>query len=173
MLTIRPAEAQDAAGIANVHVKTWRATYTGLLPASYLKTLTLESRSITWARMLKNQDPDLVILVSENDDGDIVGFGSGGSIRSVVPGHAQEISALYVLPGYQRAGHGRRLFMATANRLAQRDGEGLAVWVLEGNPSAEFYKKLGGEVVSSRTIRIAGTDIEEIAFGWPEIPSYG
>lgn len=173
MLTIRPAEAGDAAGIANVHVKTWRATYAGLLPASYLKTLTLESRSITWARLLKTQDPDLVLLVSENDDGDIVGFVSGEPIRSVVPGHAQEISSLYVLPGYQRTGHGRRLFMAASNRLAQREGEGLVVWVLEGNPASEFYKHMGGTVVASRTIRIAGSEVEEIAYGWDEIPSYG
>ena len=172
MLTIRPAEAEDAAAIANVHVKTWRAAYAGLLPTAHLRALTVESRSITWARLLKNQDDELVILVSENDDANIVGFVSGGPVRSVVPGHDLEISALYVLPGFQRNGHGRRLFMAASNRLSKLDGAGLVVWMLKDNPAAGFYKRLGGTVVSSRTIRFAGSDVDEIAYGWAEVPSY-
>lgn len=173
MLTIRPAELEDAARIANVHVKTWRATYAELLPADYLKSFTQESRSIFWARLMKSSASDQVVLVSEEDDEAIVGFAHGGPIRSVVPGHAQEIYALYVLPGFQESGHGRRLFLAASNRLARLDGEGLAVWVLRGNRAEGFYKHMGGTLVSSLTVRIGGADVDEVAYGWPDVPSYG
>ena len=33
---IRAATPMDAAGIAAVHVETWRATYAGILPDNYL-----------------------------------------------------------------------------------------------------------------------------------------
>ncbi len=172
MLTIRPAGAEDAASIANVHIKTWRATYTGIIPKAYMDGLTLQSRAINWARIMEHGGKELVVLVSENDEGEIVGFVSGSPIRSVVPGHEAEISSLYILPGYQRGGHGRRLFMAASNRLAQQGLQGLAVWVLKDNPATGFYKHLGGEVVSSRSIRYAGAELDEVAYGWADIPSY-
>ncbi len=172
MLTIRPAEAEDAARIANVHVKTWRATYAELLPAHYIKAFTQESRAIFWARVMRHEEPERVLLVSEDDDGEIVGFAHGGAVRSVVPGHEQEIYALYVLPGFQGGGHGRRLFLAACNRLSKRDGEGLAVWVLRGNPAEGFYQHLGGTLVSSRTVQIGGAEVDEVAYGWAEVPSY-
>ncbi|MBT5241877.1 MAG: GNAT family N-acetyltransferase [Rhodospirillaceae bacterium] len=173
MLTIRSAEIEDAAHIANVHVKTWRATYAGIIPKAELNQVTSESRAITWARIIERSGEDTPILVSENEDGEIVGFVSGGSIRSVIPGHEAEISSLYILPGFQKGGHGRRLFMAESNRLSESGFEGLAVWVLKTNPATEFYKHLGGSLVSSRTIRYGSVDLDELAYGWADIPSYG
>ena len=173
MLTVRPADIEDAAGIANVHIKTWRATYAGIIPRAHMESFSSQSRAISWARILEHGGDDQVVLLSENDEGEIVGFVSGGGIRSVIPGHEAEISSLYVLPGFQKSGHGRRLFMAASNRLAQQGLNGLAVWVLKDNTATGFYKHLGGTLVSSRTIHYAGTDLDEVAYGWEEIPSYG
>lgn len=173
MLTIRDADPEDAAKIASVQIKTWRAAYAGILPQEYINTYTKQPRTIMWARILERLGDDDVVLVSENEDQDIVGYVSGGPIRSVVPGHAAEISSLYVLPGFQQEGHGRRLFMAASNRLARSGMEGLAVWVLKENPATGFYKRLGGTLVSSRTDREAGIDFDEVAYSWEETPSYG
>lgn len=173
MLTIRPAEPEDAAKIANVQVKTWRATYADILPKDYIASFTGQSRAITWARILERLTDPEVVMVSENEDREIIGYVSGGPIRSVVPGHAAEISSLYVLPGFQGEGHGRRLFMAASNRLAAAGLDGLAVWVLKDNPATAFYKHLGGVLVSSRTDREGGVHFDEIAYGWGETPSYG
>ena len=172
MLTIRPADVEDAASIANVHVKTWRATYRGIIPKAHLDSLAAESRAITWAGLMERSGDDLILMVSENEDGEVIGFASGGGGRTAMPGHEAEITSLYVLPGYQGSGHGRRLFMAASNRLSQRNMEGLAVWVLKDNPATGFYKHLGGTLVSSRTIRYAGADLDEVAYGWSEIPAY-
>lgn len=173
MLTIRPAEVEDAARIADVHIKTWRVTYSGIIPPADINKHAAQSRAITWARIIEHASSDFVVLVSENEGGEIVGFVSGGGIRSVVPGHKAEISSLYVLPGFQKSGHGKRLFMAASNRLAALNYEGLAVWVLKQNPAVSFYTRLGGTLVSSRTIRYGSTELDEVAYGWADIPSYG
>lgn len=172
MLTIRNAEPEDAAKIANVQVKTWRAAYAGILPDDYIGSFTKQPRAIMWARLLERLSDQDVVMVSENADQEILGYVSGGPIRSVVPGHAAEISSLYVLPGYQGEGHGRRLFMAASNRLAAAGLEGLAVWVLKENPATAFYKRLGGTVVSSRTAREGRVNFDEVAYGWEKTPSY-
>lgn len=173
MLTIRSAEPEDAAKIANVQIKTWRATYAEIIPKDYIASFTGQPRAIMWARIIERLSDDEVVMVSETENRDVVGYISGGPIRSVVPGHAAEISSLYVLPGFQGEGHGRRLFMAASNRLADSGLEGLAVWVLKDNPATGFYKRLGGTVVSSRTVHEAGIDFDELAYGWEETPSYG
>ena len=170
ILTIRAAEIEDAAGIANAHAKTWRANYAGIIPHAYLSRITAQNWAISWTRILERTDNDLIVLVSENDGGEIVGFVSGGPVRSVIPGHEAEISSLYILSGFQQSGHCRRLFMTASNRLAKRGHESLAVWVLKENAVTGFYKHLGGTLVSSRTIHYAGTDLDEVAYGWAGIP---
>lgn len=173
MLTIRTADPEDAAKIASVQIKTWRATYTDIIPKDYIAYFTEQPRAVMWARIIERLGADEVVMVSENEDREVVGYVSGGPIRSVVPGHAAEISSLYILPGFQKEGHGRRLFMAASNRLAASNLEGLAIWVLRENPATAFYKHLGGTVVSSRTVHEADLDFDEIAYGWVETPSYG
>jgi hypothetical protein len=46
----------------------------------------------------------------------------------------------------------------------------IAVWVLERNiPGVSFYESLGGVPIARKTIEIGGTDLSELAFGWPII----
>ena len=51
-MTIRPAEVQDAAGIARVHVESWRSTYQGIFPESFLASLSVERRENYWREQL-------------------------------------------------------------------------------------------------------------------------
>jgi ribosomal protein S18 acetylase RimI-like enzyme len=172
MLTIRAAETDDAPAIARVHVETWQAAYRGIIPQSYLDSLTVQNRTMSWIRILERGGPEVLTLVSEDHDGRVVGFASGGPIRHVEPGFAAEITALYVSPRTQRNGHGRRLFMALANRLARLKLNGLFVWVLAENPARRFYEALSGQQVNETTRDFAGKPLREIGYGWPETPNY-
>ncbi len=171
MLTIRPAETRDAPAIAKVHVDTWQIAYRGIVPQDYIDNLTVQNRTMSWLRLLE-RNPDLITLVSENHDGRIVGFASGGPIRHREPRFEAEITTLYVSPHAQRQGHGRRLFMALSNRLAQRGLKGLFVWVLAENDARAFYETLGGREVSEITRDFAGAALREIGYGWADTPSY-
>ena len=172
MLTIRPAETDDAPAIAKVHVETWRAAYQGIVPQDYIDTLTVQSRTLSWVRLLERGGRDLITLVSEDHNGRIVGFGSGGPIRHREPRFAAEISTLYISPRAQRQGHGRRLFLALANRLGLRGLKGLFVWVLAENPARAFYEAMGGREVNEITRDFAGAPLREIGYGWPDTPTY-
>lgn len=173
MLIVRPAETDDAPGIARVHVDAWQKAYRGIVPQDYLNALNVQNRTIGWVRLLERQS-GLYTMVSEDEDGRIVGFASGGALRHRDPRYKAEISSLYVTPQRQRRGHGRRLFLALANRLAERGLNGLFVWVLSDNRAARlFYEKLGGEAAAEVTRDFAGVPLRETGYGWPETPRYG
>lgn len=173
MLTIRPAETDDAPAIAKVHVDTWRVAYRGIVPQEYLDTMTVQSRTMSWLRLLERARGDLITLVSEDNDGRIVGFGSGGRLRHRDPRFEGEISSLYVSPRAQGKDHGRRLFMALSNRLAARPLKGLFVWVLADNAARGFYNAMGGVEVDEITRDFAGVPLKEVGYGWAETPKYG
>ena len=42
---VRAATADDAAGVARVHVDSWRATYKGLMPDAVLDGLSVDNRA--------------------------------------------------------------------------------------------------------------------------------
>jgi GNAT superfamily N-acetyltransferase len=173
MLTIRPAEVEDAAAIARVHVETWRTAYTGIIPQSYLDSMTVQNRTFVWIRLLERSAPAAVTLVSEDHDRRIIGFVAGGALRHRDDRYQAEISSLYVLASHQRESHGRRLFLAAGNRLAGYGLRGLFVWVLADNPWRHFYEGLGGEVVSETMRTFAGKPLKELGYGWSETPRYG
>jgi len=173
MLTIRAAEVEDAQAIAKVHVATWRSAYTGIVPQPYLDSLSVRERTMAWVRILERRGSSGIALVSEDHDRRIVGFVAGGPLRHSDPRYQAEISSLYVLGSHQGAGHGRRLFLAAADRLAHRGLNGLFIWVLADNPARTFYERLGGVAVSEVTRDFAGKALREIGYGWSDTPNYG
>jgi len=113
----------------------------------------------------------MVAFVACAPSGAVEGFGSCGLQRSAKlagAGFGGEFQAIYILRAAQRRGIGRALMGAMAWDLADRDVEGSALWVLEGNqPALSFYDVLGGMVVAQREDR-QGEDVglAEIAYGW-------
>jgi ribosomal protein S18 acetylase RimI-like enzyme len=172
MLTIRAAETHDAKAIARVHVDTWQSAYADIIPRSYLDSLSVESRTIGWVRLLERSAAGTITLVSEDHDRNIVGFVCAGPLRHGDARFQAEISSLYVLGSHQRAGHGRRLFMAASNRLSLYGLSGLFVWVLADNPARRFYEHMGGEVVTEAHRNFAGKPLTELGYGWPQTPNY-
>ena len=78
-MIIREARIDDAAGIAKVHVDTWRTTYAGILPDEHLANLSYERREKLWIDyILSDAESRIFNYVAENDAGQIVGFASGG-----------------------------------------------------------------------------------------------
>ena len=75
-VVIRPALPEDAHDIAEVHVASWRTTYTGIFPDALLTSLNVERRTAAWQEIL--QDPAQVALIAVASDGRIAGFVGGG-----------------------------------------------------------------------------------------------
>ncbi|MCW3813420.1 GNAT family N-acetyltransferase [Micromonospora sp. DR5-3] len=149
MLTIRREEPDDAAAIAEVHVRGWQAGYAGIMPDEVLRRL----NPAAWAqrrRDLGTADPahPFTTLLAEVD-GAVAGFATFGPYRNnqdrgdLDPAYG-EILAMYVEPTHWGAGTGRALLAAARAGLAERGWTEYRLWVLSDNARARrFYERAG------------------------------
>lgn len=168
-MRIRAATLADAAGIARVHVDSWRATYAGIVPDAYLEGLSYAARETRWNENLHALDTNQCTYVAEDEAGQITGFAGGGPQRTALPGYAGELYAIYLLRAAQGQGIGRQLVSRVAAHLVRHEMPSMLVWVLAENPSRGFYETLGGQVVDGQSIEIGGARLPEVAYGWPDI----
>lgn len=167
-MCIRLATTQDAAGLAQVQITSYRTAYAPILLASFLAQFSPEEQTQDWHDLL-SADNDEIVYVAEVDAGEIVGYALGRPRASGGVNFASELVAMHVLPPHQRQGIGRQLFAAMATHLQQHGCSSLVVWVLAANTARAFYEQLGGELVGSQRLDLDGAEIEEVAYGWPDI----
>jgi GNAT superfamily N-acetyltransferase len=166
---IRPADVDDAAAIARVHVASWRSTYRALLPSDFLESLTEPGYTDRWRRFI-SETSSRIYVVQEGDERDVVGFASGGRERAGETGYTGELYAVYLLESAQRRGYGRELVRAVVGGLREMGLEDMIIWVLRDNrPARDFYERLGGVYVRTQPITIGSVTLEEVSYGWPRL----
>jgi L-amino acid N-acyltransferase YncA len=168
-MKIREARVEDAASIAKVHVDSWRTTYRGIIANTYLEALSYEDRERFWHSLLERTERTTLVYVAEDDDGEIIGFASGGPEHESSQPYKGEVYAIYILREAQKRGIGRQLVTAIVQRLLLQGIESMIIWVLSNNPSRAFYEKLGGQFVQEKPIEIGGVKLREVAYGWTDI----
>jgi len=144
LVRLRRAEPDDAQGIAEVHVGTWRDAYRGLVPDELLAALSVERRKGFWQREIELAVSDHRPWIATCEE-TIVGFAHAGISRDdAAPGTTGEVYAIYVDPACWNRGIGRDL-LDHAVRDLQAHGFGRAtLWVLRENARArDFYEKQG------------------------------
>ncbi|PYZ93406.1 GNAT family N-acetyltransferase [Salipaludibacillus keqinensis] len=162
-MKIRKAELSDAKGIAKVHVDSWRTTYANIIPDEYLDQLSYERREQLWL----SQIPQSQVFVAVNDKNEVIGFSSGGRERSgKYEGYDGELSSIYILKEYQGLGIGRLLIEPVVNELTKLGINSMIVLVLEDNKSTLFYEAIGGKVIDTVEVEIAGKKLNELVYGW-------
>lgn len=168
MTRIRLATTQDAPAIAKIHVDSWRSTYKGIIPDAYLDSLSYATREELWNRAVA-PGSDERVFVAEQENGQVVGFVSGGPERSGDPEFDAEIFAIYLLDSVQGHGLGRRLMHAVVEWLESLGFSSLLIWVVARNPACGFYAALGGLPVRSKSVTIGGAAVEGIGYGWSNL----
>ncbi|MCY0863742.1 MAG: GNAT family N-acetyltransferase [Sulfobacillus sp.] len=165
---IRAATPDDYAGIAKVHVDSWRATYRGIIPDSFLDQLTYEGSESRWRQSATSLPPHYAMFVAETQPptNEIVGFANGGHVRASDAEFQGELYAIYLLPSYQRQGIGQQLFYQIVQHLTEHGYPSLLIWVLKDNPARFFYERLGGTVIREATINIGGQPLTELGYSW-------
>jgi GNAT superfamily N-acetyltransferase len=166
---IRSATPADAAGIARVHVDSWRSTYAGIVPDAFLDGLSYERSEQNWQRSLTHEHSRSCYFVAETEDGQVVGFACGGPLREPQADYRGELYAIYLLQQFQQHGLGRRLVAHVASWLLQHDLATMLIWVLKDNPACSFYSKLGGERVTEKTFELGGATLVEVGYGWADL----
>jgi L-amino acid N-acyltransferase YncA len=174
MMRIREATAQDTHAIAEVHVASWRTTYSGIVPDDFLAALSVERREHFWRDTLTNPDSPSVVYVAEDANRRVAGFASGGPPNAADPAgssyaaYAGELYAIYLLREEHGCGTGHALVRAVARRLAERGIRSMLVWVLADNPARRFYEALGGVPAGEQPTEIGGRQLVEVAYGWAD-----
>jgi ribosomal protein S18 acetylase RimI-like enzyme len=143
-MRIREAELPDARGIAEIHVRAWRAAYRGQLPDEYLDGLSVEERLSQHEWTIRNPRETWRLWVAE-DDGSVVGFAvTGPSEDADADDSTGEVYAIYLDPDRVGTGIGRRLFEHAVEDLGARGFATATLWVLEANERARrFYERAG------------------------------
>lgn len=172
---IRSALPADAAGIAAVHVDSWRSTYAGMLPDEYLIGLSVDTHARRWRALLSSGPRGRRTYVVQQQEGagvenaGIVGFASCGPQRTGLAGFGGEFYAVYLTDHVHGRGWGRRLLGAMAQDLLGAGLHTAVVWVLRDNPSRFFYERMGGVLLAEQPISFAGQRLSEVAYGWTDL----
>ncbi len=165
--SIRLSTLDDLPAMSRVHVDTWRSTYSGLVPDSFLDQLSYEQSE---NRMRAYQaEQQIYSWVAEDEAGQIVGFARGGKERGGQPGFAGELYAIYIRAAYQGCGIGRGLVRAVFSDLGSANLSPAIIWALRDNPACAFYQRLGGQLAGEKTIEIGGKQLVELGFGFSDL----
>lgn len=133
-MRVRPAEPDDAAAIAEVHVRSWRAGYRALLPEPVLDGLSVHVRRRAWEERIGDQARSVLVA---DDGGAVAGF------CAVAPAEG-EIAALYVDPERWRRGVGGALLDAGLDLLRECGAAEVVVWLIGTNEAARrLYERFG------------------------------
>lgn len=168
-MDIRRALADDALGVATVHVRSWQAAYRGLMPDGYLDQLDVERRRAGWESTIAETDwPRTGTLVATEANGTVVGFAHIGPAREgdgdpIVIG---ELTTIYLLPEVWGSGVGRRLMAAAVNVLRDAGFAEAILWVFEGNERAQRFYEIGGWQLDGVTkdVVIADMPLPEVRY---------
>jgi ribosomal protein S18 acetylase RimI-like enzyme len=155
-VTIREARASDIPALAELHVRTWNATYPGVLQKP-----TYEIRERQWREAFDVTDGSWFCFVVEEDDGRLVGFAKGTPADHLE--FAGQLSKIYLLGAYQGLGLGRRLVGHVARRFLERGVWSMVLFADAQNPSCGFYEALGAERLFDDAGNFHG------AYGWRDL----
>lgn len=142
---LRLATVDDAAVLADLHVRAWQWAYRGQLPDAWLDGLAVGPRELWRRTTLQHPPAEARTWVAEDAQRRVVGFADTGVCRDqdAQPGTA-EVYALYLDPAVVGRGVGRALFSAAVDDLQQRGYRRATLWVLATNVRAQrFYAAAG------------------------------
>lgn len=164
MLTLRSAGPEDAARVADVHVRSWQVAYRGLLPDAYLDGLRPEDRARRYTFHLTGPDDPATVVAVEA--GEVRGFAMTGPARGTAGTAGGEVYAIYVDPRAWGRGIGRVLMTDARSCLLRRGFTEALLWVLAGNVRAERFYRADGWLPDRqrREEDVLGVRVDEIRY---------
>lgn len=169
-MIIRPATAEDGPTVAAVRLQSWRTTYRGVVPDSYLDTM--DANEPLWCEIASGEEPGTELCVCEVE-ARIVGFACFGPARPLQFDFSGELYATYFLREAIGKGYGAAVMLAATNGLKRLGHDDMILWVLESNGRAQrFYEQFGGVRVenSRQSFQIDGKTFWEVAYGFRPLP---
>lgn len=147
MSSLRIVGPQDVAAVVAIFLECWQVSYREVMPAALVERMTPDYAESLWSRSLSAAAASYV--GAEDADGRLVGFVG----FQLTDGGSGYISSLYVSPGAQGGGYGRRLLARAEEELKALGATAARLWVFEQNaPSRRFYERSGWTLDGRREI---------------------
>ncbi len=143
--TVRRAVLADAEAIGDLHARSWKSAYRGILADELLDAITVEGRVAQRRKHLAEPlGPEVRNWVLEHE-GAVRGWACIGVSRDEdVPEGTGELMAIYLPPEHVGRGYGRRLMEHSLADAVEQGYREMTMWVLAGNERAQrFYRKAG------------------------------
>ncbi|MCW5772031.1 MAG: GNAT family N-acetyltransferase [Rhodospirillaceae bacterium] len=169
--SIRKARPDDAPALAEVFAAAWNHAYRGVLPDAAFTAPLDETDPAWWWNHIAFPGRDVVMLAATDEDDDPVALAVAGPDRFADPNWA-EIYLLYVMPGYQRSGIGRRLLQAAFRRMHDAGFSAGIVWSIAGHASNAFYAGVGGTRRFERRTTEWNVEIAQAGFTWRDLATF-
>ena len=163
----REGTVNDATAVAEVLVASWKESFAGIVPDSFLKKLTVEEL----AKRLRDRFSGKFykMFVAETPGRRIVGFADVGLPRHDVGPYDAELHAIFLFHEVQGKGIGRELFQRVKEFLISQGKTSMYLLGLEVSPYRPFYEKMGGRVVGKHKVTLEGFDFDAVAYGWERL----
>jgi ribosomal protein S18 acetylase RimI-like enzyme len=163
----REATISDCTAVATVHVRSWRESFAGVVPQSFLDNMSVENRSKAFEERFSLADYKL--YVAEGEENGIVGFADFGPPRDSIDGYEAELYAIYLLPEFQGRGVGAELFRRGIEDLVKQGVSTMYLLALGASPYKSFYEKMGGRVIAKQQKEIDGDVFDVLVYGWDRL----
>ena len=152
---IRRKRKEDIEQIQKVITIAWQETYKGIVDDDFLDNLpkTEEERIKKSQETFDEKDNNQFVLEVDNK---IVGFINVGKENTI-----GEIYAIYILKQYKGNGFGKKLIETGIKELKKLGCTEMIIGCLQGNPSNEFYKHLGGNIIKTRIFKLPNQELLE------------
>jgi GNAT superfamily N-acetyltransferase len=157
---IRRARLDDAAAIAEVHVRTWQAAYEHVFGAERLAGIDVAGREGLARRFAADDEYDAFVA---EEDGRIVGFVACGLAEEEAD--QRELFAIYVLPDSWGSTAASGLMRAALDAMRARGAPDAMLWVLDDNPRARrFYEREGWRADGSAESEYLGLTVPLVRY---------
>ena len=163
-ISFREATVADCLAVARVHVQTWRESFAGIVPQTFLDKMSVEKRATAFEKGFSTASYKM--YVAEDTERGVVGFADFGEPRENIDAYEGELYAIYLLPEFQRIGIGGRLFNLGMEFFIGGGKHSMYLLALEASPYRSFYEELGGQVIGRKQIEIEGVMFDELVYGW-------
>ncbi|WP_416970003.1 GNAT family N-acetyltransferase [Streptomyces sp. 4F14] len=163
---VRPMVLADCDRVAEIRVRGWRTAYRGLVPRSYLDSLTVAEDAERRRAHFTNAGENVVNLVAERA-GAVVGWACHGPYREgELRTDDAELYALYVDADHFGSGVGHALLQEVRRQLSARGCERLYLWVLKENARARrFYERAGLRPDGAQEpFEVDGVEVPEVRY---------
>lgn len=165
-MTIRPIRDNDIKAIAKIYTDNWKNTYQGILPDSFLKSMTYEHSKEKWLSYIHTVKQGAFVAVDENDM--IIGFAAYKPYDDLKK--CLLLDSLHILQSVQGGGIGKKLIFTIGKYAYSNEYEKMSICIIRGNDRAkEIYTHLGAKFYKDFIDDFEGTLSNSTVLLWDDL----